>query len=434
MQDLTVIGVEDGALVVVSDGGERFRIVIDEVLQSKLRQGIASAEGAKKVSPREIQTHIRAGLSATEVAELTGASVDYVERFEGPVVAERQFIVDSALRVAVQPTQTDPLGEEPLSTFGDALEERLEALDARDRRWASWKDETGWIVKLTFTSREIDHDARWQFDPKRHVLAPLNNEATTLSRHGELSEGLIPRLRAVSNHDEAEAGRFDSGAFSPLGRADADSPAGGDTGHGADAATGDPTVQSGAGPVGSASGAPLSGAAPSGGATGPTARVGKEHSRPFDAYATKRAPDDSDTADHNQTADLLEALRRRRGEREAASFDLQDADPHDSRDTGGHGRNGGAEAPAHPAFGGPRAISGERGRRGPDAARRDPDEVDLAQVEVVDTPLEGLEPEPVTPSSSGSAAPRQGAPKRQRAAMPSWDEIVFGARSDDDPA
>ena len=92
------------------------------MLQSRLRQSIAASQEGKKVSPREIQTHIRAGLSAFEVAELTGASVDYVERFEGPVVAERQFMVESALKVPVQPTSpADPLGEEPLTTFGDAL-------------------------------------------------------------------------------------------------------------------------------------------------------------------------------------------------------------------------------------------------------------------------------------------------------------------------
>ena len=399
MQDLTVIGVEDGALVVVSDGGERFRIVIDEVLQSKLRQGIASAEGAKKVSPREIQTHIRAGLSATEVAELTGASVDYVERFEGPVVAERQFIVDSALRVAVQPTQTDPLGEEPLSTFGDALEERLEALDARDRRWASWKDETGWIVKLTFTSREIDHDARWQFDPKRHVLTPLNNEATTLSRHGELTEGLIPRLRAVSTPEPGDS-RFDSGAFERV------LPAESALLHSADDSDGD-----GSDDTADTAEAPailLSGTI---GTIG-TARP-KEQTKPYDGFAVKRSPDDADTADHNQTADLLEALRRRRGEREsAASFESDEAE--------------------HPIFGGPRG---------------------LADATPIDTPLEGLEAEliitapavppgeqrePGAPPQSATPktlpASKQGGVKRQRAAMPSWDEIVFGARSEDDPA
>jgi hypothetical protein len=382
MQDLTVIGVEDGALIVSSDGGERYRIVVDELLRSRLRQGISSAEGGKKVSPREIQTHIRAGLSAVEVAELTGASVEYVERFEGPVVAERQFMVESALRVAVQPTTpADPLGEEPLSTFGDALEERLEGLDARDIRWASWKDETGWIVKLTFTSRDIEHDARWQFDPKRHVLSPLGNEATTLSRHGELTEGLIPRLRAVGLPSDDDA-RFDSGAFSTIERVTTSTSDGPDENAAPAAESESPDV-----------------ATPPAAATAPT-RAPKDHQKPFDAY--KRAPDESDTADHNQTADLLEALRRRRGEREAASFE-----------------SGNTEE--HPAFRGPRALA------------KEPTDI------VIDTPLDGLEPEPAPPGSQTATASldtrvKQSAARRQRAAMPSWDEIVFGARSEDDPA
>jgi hypothetical protein len=388
MQDLTVVGVENGALIVSSDGGERYRIVIDELLQSRLRQGIASAEGGKKVSPREIQTHVRAGLSAFEVAELTGASVEYVERFEGPVLAERQFMVDSALRVPVQPTSpADPLGEEPLSTFGDALEERLEGLAAQDIRWASWKDETGWIVKLTFSSREIEHDARWQFDPKRHVLTPLNNEATTLSRHGELAEGLIPRLRAVSSTvDAADAAdaRFDSGAFSPLERPVA------------------PTVEPADSAEAPAGPAPVRPDAPGAGR--------KEQARPYDGFAIKRTPDTGETADHNQTADLLEALRRRRGERESAAFEPEAPEIAQAREDDERQ----ADAGVHPVFGGPRAVA-----------------------DVPDTPLEGLEAELGFTSSEPEvrqSAPKQGSARRQRASMPSWDEIVFGARSEDDPA
>jgi hypothetical protein len=82
MQDLKVVGVENGALVVVGDGGERYRIVIDEMLQTRLRQIRPEPVNGPKVSPREIQAHIRSGLSAAEVAELTGAALGYVERFE----------------------------------------------------------------------------------------------------------------------------------------------------------------------------------------------------------------------------------------------------------------------------------------------------------------------------------------------------------------
>ncbi|NQX33846.1 septation protein SepH [Herbiconiux sp. VKM Ac-2851] len=410
MQDLSVIGVENGALIVSSDGGERFRIVIDDVLQSRLRASIASAQSGKKVSPREIQMHIRAGLSAVEVAELTGADVEYVERFEGPVLAERQFMVDSALRVPVQPTSpADPLGEEPLSTFGDALEERLEGLDAKDIRWASWKDESGWIVKLTFSSREIEHDARWQFDPKRHVLTPLNNEATTLSRHGELTEGLIPRLRAVSAND---AQRFDSGAFDPLDDRGADS---------------ETTPDAHAEPEAAAAHTPSETPTTVVGASrllrDPSREAaGRAENRPFDAFAVKRS--DDEPADHNQTADLLEALRRRRGEREAAASEPE-------------------ETAEHPVFGGPRALDrstapAATGSGSGERERDDAQEVaDLFGPDATDTPLDGLGSEladaPAGKGGRGGTGPQPRA-KRQRASMPSWDEIVFGARSDDDPA
>ncbi|WP_378146615.1 septation protein SepH [Cnuibacter sp. UC19_7] len=365
MQELTVIGVENGALVVASDAGERFRIVIDDVLQSRMRQSLASAAGGRKVSPREIQTHIRAGLSASEVAELTGAALEYVERFEGPVLAERQFMVDSALRVPVQPTgPADPLGEEPLSTFGEAIEGRLESLSATDVRWASWKDEEGWTVKLTFTASQIDHDARWQFDPKRHSLSPLNSEATTLSRHGELTEGLIPRLRAVGP-DVADEGRFDSGAFEP-----------------SDSAGPQVTVEIMPERVQPEPAQP----------SAQVRTLRPESSRAVDAAAVNRAPDTADTNDHNQTADLLEALRRRRGER--------------------------ASAPIEPEQDDERPLV---------------DPAPLTRPEEIDTPLAGLEAEIVT-TGKPSTPQKTGPVKRQRASMPTWDEIVFGARSEDDPA
>ena len=76
MQDLRVIGVENGALLVASDDGTRFRIPIDEVLQSKLRQSVPDPGKGPRLSPREIQAHIRSGMSAQDVASITGADIE----------------------------------------------------------------------------------------------------------------------------------------------------------------------------------------------------------------------------------------------------------------------------------------------------------------------------------------------------------------------
>ncbi|MRG58603.1 DUF3071 domain-containing protein [Agromyces sp. CFH 90414] len=368
MQELKVIGVENGALVAASDDGARFRIEIDEVLQSRIRQAQPEVHQGPKLSPREVQAHIRSGLSSEEVARLTGASVDYIRRFEGPVIAEREHIVTSALAVPVHVAgEVDP-SDEPLS-FGTVIRERLAKLDAHGERWASWKDEErGWIVKLEFTADTIDHDARWGFDPRRRALAPINSEAITLSQQGDLKEGLIPRLRAVGG--DPDQSRFDSGAFT---FEEPEPPAENDT-------------------------APQLEPLPYG---RPTPLAPQPSSPAVARAAIKRA--DEPAQAQGETADLLEALRRRRGEREAATGELPPIVPATPLTP--------AQQPAHvPAQAAPAA-------------------------ETPESPASDEKPGSAARSLWGktSASPSRNA-KKGRASMPSWDEIVFGARTDDDLA
>lgn len=362
MEDLRVIGVEDGALLVSSDAGERFRIAVDEALAQQLRRAVPDSGNSPRLAPREIQAHIRSGMSAQDVASITGASLEYIQRFEGPILAEREFVIESALAVPVHTAMDTELGDSP-ETFGSAILARLNGLGATGERWASWKEEgQGWVVKLSFTSNQIDHDARWRFDPRKSALAPLNNEAESLSRQGDLTGTLIPRLRAVDGHDRvADSSRFDSGAFVDQELSE------------------------------------LSSAPPAGAAL----RANPEHDSSLKDTAPHLAavpPDGVDSRieegpESHQTADLLEALRRRRGERESARYDDE--------------TNAMAD---HPSTG---------------------------TIHLVDVPLDDFDEDESGDSAGQTRTIRnltQKPAKRGRAAMPSWDEIVFGARSDDDPA
>jgi hypothetical protein len=390
MQELKVIGVESGALVAASEDGARFRIEIDDVLQSRIRQAHTEPHQGPKLSPREVQAHIRAGMSAEEVAQVTGVSVDYVRRFEGPVIAEREHVVTSALGVPVQIAGEVDLADEPAS-FGTVIRDRLAKLGATGERWASWKDEErGWIVKLEFTADAIDHDARWSFDLRRRALQPLNSEAVTLSQHGELKEGLIPRLRAVSA--DQEQARFDSGAFT------FDEPEQAEQGQQDTAPQLEPL------PYGRPT--PLSPLTPP--SSSPAAT----------RAAIKRADEPSQT--HAETADLLEALRRRRGEREAA--------------TGEH--------PITPAQSGASSAAPSAGSApasGPGEVRTEPAATSTGAEPKTEQPtLDGTEEPPGSAARAlwgGKSSPAGGrAARKGRASMPSWDEIVFGARTDDDLA
>ncbi|MBW8872247.1 MAG: DUF3071 domain-containing protein [Leifsonia sp.] len=399
MQDLKVIGVENGALVAVGDDGERFRIAVDEALQSKVRQVRQETPAdAPKLSPREVQAHIRSGMSAEDVAAVTGAPLEYVQRFEGPIIAEREHIVASALSVPVHTSDAvDPLGDP--ETFGTVIRERLASLGVAGERWASWKDsETGWIVKLEFTADTIDHDARWTYDARKHALAPINSEATTLSQAGELRGGaLIPRLRAVlPNEGEPDNSRFDSGAFTfPAPAADL------------------------LGPEITAPIEPL----PQGRTPGANNSIA--------VSAIKRA-DDGAPRDLHQTADLLEALRRRRGEREAATYEErptlsepQQSAPHPS----------GRTTPQPPQETAPLDLSPFRViDEQPPVEQPQASQPPVSQQPVSQQPPLPLDV-PAPPSTrSNDSGPQPSSRKKGRASMPSWDEIVFGARTDDDLA
>lgn len=332
MEELHIVGLEDGSLVLSGPAGDRYTLAIDETLHSRIRQSIPVDHGsARKLSPKEIQAHIRGGLSAADVAQITGASLEYIERFEGPVMAEREYVVASALAIPVHMAASDPLAQP--TTFGDAILERLHILGAEGERWSAWKESGGWVVKLGYMLGAIEHDARWHFDPKRQTLSPINAEAVGLSRQDPGHETEAPRLRAVVplHSDEESPGRlerFDSDAFAV-----------------------DPSSMIDSGPV----------LAPIGSRPVPRQQGGND-----------------------QTADLLEALRRRRGERETPSYE--------------------DEVPPHATM---RVV-----------------ELDI-DLELDDEPV--VQHEPETKHKTGGFGARKGRPQ-----MPSWDEIVFGARPDDD--
>ncbi len=219
MQTLNVLQVEDGAIIVASPAGERFRLPVDAALRARLTSAVTIAE-ERRLTPREIQAHVRSGLTAEQVAAMTGTPVAYIERFVGPVLAERAYVVQSALAVRL-PAEIDGARSR---TFGAVMSERLAALAARDVRWGSAKEPSGWVLSVDFSADEVQHAARWRFDAKHMRLEPDNVEASTISQQG-VPAALTPRLRAIeptapvavvsptATAPSPDTSRFDSAAF-----------------------------------------------------------------------------------------------------------------------------------------------------------------------------------------------------------------------------
>ncbi|MEY4391281.1 MAG: hypothetical protein RLZZ400_1024, partial [Actinomycetota bacterium] len=88
-------------LVLESPDGNSYRLLIDEGLRKAVRRESVSPDDSNRISPRDIQLEVRAGVSIDELATKTGASLEYLEKFAAPVIDELAHVVKSALSVRI---------------------------------------------------------------------------------------------------------------------------------------------------------------------------------------------------------------------------------------------------------------------------------------------------------------------------------------------
>jgi len=366
MADLELIGLhEDGEhLVLAAADGQRYKLHIDEPLRAAVRRDRPQleqirAEQAGTPSPREIQARVRAGQSAEQIAQESGLAVEHVRRFEGPVLAEREFVAEQARGTRV--------GRDPgAPVLGDLVVDRLAArgVDPESVAWDAFRETGGgWTVVARFPVEDNAREARWSYDASARAVHAEEDEARWLSET-EIADGPVPRRHLSAVRDLV----YDVDADARSVLAAVDSPAGG------------------------------------------------EH-----------AEDPVD--DLRATTDLLDDLRARRGVRQ--SLDLEDdADdetfggfgPQHAFDFGQIGGSDLDDAPgAHPVDADPAAQA-----RVYPAPVRPPAAADEPETPVAAEPGDPGPDEDAAPARAEEPRPRGG--RRGRPKVPSWDEIVFGAK------
>ncbi len=496
MHDLQLVGVHDDGehLLLTGTDGQRYRLRIDEsvraaVRRDRARMGQLQIEMDGGVRPRDIQTRIRGGESAEDVAAAAGLPLEHVRRYEGPVLAERAHVGDLARRLGVRH------GDRRLP-FGELVVERLggRGVDVDALTWDAWRCEGNtWAVQVTFHAGSRERRAAWHYDLSRSHLEPQDDEARWLSAvedredDGPVGSRRLAAVRERVYDVEADGGVRDART--------ARQPAGGGREDRA-AAAGEPA------------------AAP--------AAVDHEDDHGDDVAAASgdRAGTGGRRGERHRTLDLLDALRDRRGRRQPLALpdeltddladDLADGDLADGDLTGSDlGSDPADRNPAaqHPAEGDANPAEGLRTRAEPaggarsgdpaadeppaahPAASRPEDATDAEVLELPDPPADhpvaepavaepavaepaaagasgdethgaaalgsdpgatadsgdtidaGRDREPATagarpggPGGTGGRA-RQGASGgsrsrggSKRASVPSWDEIMFGAK------
>ncbi|GAA1339583.1 septation protein SepH [Arthrobacter roseus] len=234
MQELRLVGVQEngGHLLLSGEGSETYSLPINEALRMAASHQSAQRSAPSRVpgdqatmSPRDIQARIRAGATAADVAAESGGDMAHILRYEGPVLAERNYIAEQAQRVEVAGPL--PSNDGYRSVFGDTparlvdmVEHRLRSFGVNqdDVRWDAWRGRDGvWEVTAQFDLPETPVDvgeappARWTFVPARKAIANANRWAQILSELEPL-DGPLParRLSAVADRPfdfETDAGK-----------------------------------------------------------------------------------------------------------------------------------------------------------------------------------------------------------------------------------
>lgn len=132
------------------------------------------------LSPREIQSRIRSGATVAELAEESGMDAAAIERFSGPVLAERAWISEQARACVVRP------GNEDLETL---VQRDVRGKGAGELVWDAWRRGDGrWTVVAA-----LGDDApisTWLYDPRSRSVQPED-----AASHRLASEDVVVPLR-----------------------------------------------------------------------------------------------------------------------------------------------------------------------------------------------------------------------------------------------
>jgi hypothetical protein len=172
LRQLRLVGLgEDGAsLLLESPTGESYRLPIDERVRAACRGdltrlGQIEIEMDNPLRPREIQTRVRAGESAEQIAAASGMPLERVLRFAYAVLQERGRVIAQA--------RSTPVGPRAAEALGDLVEERLisRGTDETTLEWDAWRREDGrWAIRLAWRHGDREHAANWSLDLVRRAL------------------------------------------------------------------------------------------------------------------------------------------------------------------------------------------------------------------------------------------------------------------------
>ena len=217
MKDLRVVGrTEDGTQIELADGdGQTFFVRISDNLKALVNQprlvSVTPYEDRATYSVKEIQSRLRSGESAAAISTTTDWSLEKIEKFSGPIMQERAYVIGLALQTQLRRDPSAP-------TLATATIAQLQprGVDMSEVDWNTHRnDDATWTIVLQYPTSDGrgSAEANWIFDSDNRTLVADDDGARWISgdekplRPNTPSHGMVfggeqsapaPRLTAYS--------------------------------------------------------------------------------------------------------------------------------------------------------------------------------------------------------------------------------------------
>ena len=170
---------DDGLYLSLRDQeGEQYSLRISDTLRATVNQQRLNSvpdNEEPSISIKEIQRLLRTGQTSEQISREYNVSIEKIERFAGPILSERIYIIDQAQEIVVR----KEIDRDPV-TLIQSITSRLapRGIDASTLSWDTWRLENGtWTVELHYPQTGGVGVAQWSFDPLLRSLTSMDENA-----------------------------------------------------------------------------------------------------------------------------------------------------------------------------------------------------------------------------------------------------------------
>jgi hypothetical protein len=170
---------DDGTYVLLAGDENAARpthaLRIDNRLHAAIRNELDDDDERREseLSPKEIQARLRAGDSVEAVARDAKVALARVQRYAGPVISERERVIDQARAAVLQrsrgPQLSTPLGEVVDRRLAETAGLKPDSVEWSARR----RDDGAWVVSVSYRARGGARIASWLWAPAERELTSL---------------------------------------------------------------------------------------------------------------------------------------------------------------------------------------------------------------------------------------------------------------------